>query len=80
MKKLPTALTVPSSSLKVWLTIAPPLDAIAPALGRFACGASSALAPVSHRWRLRCGVAEIEEAGIDAVSLKEGLDVDESAT
>ena len=27
MKKLPTALTVPSNSFQVWLTIAPPLDA-----------------------------------------------------
>ena len=34
MKKLPTALTVPSSSFRVWLTIAPPLEAIAPALGK----------------------------------------------
>ena len=35
MKKLPTALTVPSSSFRVWLTIAPPPEARAPALGRF---------------------------------------------
>ena len=33
MKKLPTALTVPSNSFQVWLTMAPPLDASAPALG-----------------------------------------------
>ncbi len=31
MKTLPTAPIVPSSSLKVWLTIAPPLEASAPA-------------------------------------------------
>jgi len=34
MKKLPTALTVPSSSFSVWLTIAPPEEASSPALGR----------------------------------------------
>ena len=35
MKKLPTALTVPSRSFNVWLTMAPPPEASAPALGRF---------------------------------------------
>src|SRR5450755_743795 len=38
MKKLPTALTVPSSSLRVWLTIAPPLEARSPGLGRLCVG------------------------------------------
>ncbi|MGY3649903.1 hypothetical protein ACVWW2_005194 [Bradyrhizobium sp. LM4.3] len=39
MKMLPTALIVPSSSLKVWLTIAPPLEASAPAPLGNPCGA-----------------------------------------
>ncbi len=46
MKKLPTALTVPSSTLKVWPRMAPPLDAIALALGRL-CGVEAAGAGVS---------------------------------
>jgi hypothetical protein len=39
MKKFPTALTVPNSNLKVWLTMAPPLEASVPALGRLCVGA-----------------------------------------
>src|SRR5712671_4727686 len=38
MKKFPTALTVPNSNLKVWLTMAPPLEASAPAPGRLCVG------------------------------------------
>ncbi len=34
MKKLPTAPTVPSRIFSVWLTMAPPDDAMVPALGR----------------------------------------------
>ncbi|MEY9743494.1 hypothetical protein ABIF65_002868 [Bradyrhizobium japonicum] len=34
MKMFPTPWMVPSSSLKVWLTIAPPLEASAPAPGK----------------------------------------------
>jgi hypothetical protein len=34
MKKLPTALTVPSRTLKVWLIIAVPLEASVEALGK----------------------------------------------
>src|SRR5258707_7477388 len=44
MKKFPTALTVPRSSLRVWLTIAPPLEARAPALGRLCVGAAAGVA------------------------------------
>src|SRR5437899_6950515 len=39
MKMLPTALIAPNSSLKVWLTIAPPLEASAPAPGNWLCEA-----------------------------------------
>ena len=46
MKKLPTALTVPSSNLRVWLTIAPPLEASAPALGRSCVAAAPGVAGV----------------------------------
>src|ERR1700722_15607098 len=63
IKKFPTALTVPSRSFKVWLTIAPPLEAIVPALGRLCVAAP--------------GVAEIEIAGVDPVLLEEGLDADQ---
>src|SRR5438034_11794896 len=38
MKMLPTALTAQSSNLRVWLTIAPPLEASAPGLGRLCVG------------------------------------------
>ena len=41
MKKFPTALTVPSSTFRVWLTMAPPPEAMAPALGRL-CGTGAA--------------------------------------
>ena len=41
MKKLPTAPTVPSTIFQVWLRMAPPLDAMVPALGRL-CGAAGA--------------------------------------
>ncbi len=48
MKKFPTALTVPSSNLKVWLTIAPPLEASAPALGRLCVGAEAGVVGVDE--------------------------------
>ncbi len=38
MKKLPTTLTVPSRTFSVWLTIAPPLEASVPALGKLCAG------------------------------------------
>ncbi len=44
MKKLPTTLTVPSRTFKVWLTIAPPLEASVPALGRLCVGAAPGVA------------------------------------
>ena len=39
MKKLPTALTVPRISFRLWPKIAPPLEASVPALGRLWVGA-----------------------------------------
>ena len=48
MKKFPTALTVPNSNLRVWLTIAPPLEAIAPALGRLRAAAAPGVAGVDE--------------------------------
>jgi hypothetical protein len=47
MKKFPTALTVPNSNLKVWLTMAPPLEASVPALGRLCVGAVPGVADES---------------------------------
>ena len=81
MKKLPTALTVPSSSFKVWLTIAPPLEASAPALGRDVLGAPArgvdpcVVDPAGVAGAAR--VAEFEIAGVDAVPLQELLDGDQ---
>ena len=63
MKKLPTALTVPSSTLKVWPRIAPPLEAIVLALGR--CGVDGAGAGVSEDVD---GVAPMEERSKKLVS------------
>ena len=77
MKKLPTALTVPSSSFRVWLTIAPPLEASAPALGRLRVGRRAGRCRRRRIRRLRGGIAEVEIAGVDAVLLEEGFDVDE---
>src|SRR6476620_7061327 len=57
MKKLPTALTVPSSTLKVWPRIAPPLEAIVLALaGR--CGVEGGCADAS----VPCDCCEVKEA------------------
>ena len=55
MKKLPTALMVPSSSLKVWVTIAPPLDASVPAFGSEVCdGVAFGAMTAYGLWR--CGL------------------------
>ena len=77
MKKLPTALTVPSRSFKVWLTIAPPLEASVPALGRLCVGAGAGRCRSPVGMDVRRGLAEIEIAGVDAVSLEESFDVDQ---
>src|SRR5438270_289812 len=47
IKKFPTALTVPNSNLKVWLTMAPPLEASAPTLGKLCVGAVPGVADES---------------------------------
>ena len=44
MKKFPTAPMVPRMSFRVWLTIAPPPDAMSPALGNAAGSTTSAAA------------------------------------
>jgi len=56
MKKLPTALTVPSSNLSVWLTIAPPLEAIVPALGRLCVAGVPGVAGVDEAEGVAAGL------------------------
>ena len=78
MKKLPTALTVPNSNFRVWLTIAPPLEAIAPAPGKVRAGGAPGVAEEDDEADgASAWVAEIEIAGIDPVLLQECLDGDE---
>ena len=55
MKKFPTALTVPRISFRLWLKMAPPLDAIVPALGSvWGVGAGSCRRGIIRRRRTGC--------------------------
>jgi len=75
MKKFPTALTVPRISFRLWLKIAPPLDAIVPALGSEWVGGGPGAAG-SEASDCDDRLPKIEQAGVDAVSLQETLDAD----